>query len=88
MNIIIIIILPGSSRPVYSGEWGVAFLAACRNEAVIVTSPGTKIPLQALNQSFSLLCTCSLLPSGGPGWTLVKANHVRDSADDVFPREE
>lgn len=45
-------------------------------------------PAGSQPESFSLLCTCSLLPSGGPGWTLMKANCVRDSADDVFPREE
>ena len=32
-------------------KWGVTFLAVCRNGAIIVTSPGAKIPQQALNQS-------------------------------------
>ena len=59
-------------------KWGVIFLAVCRNGAIIVTSPGAKIPQQALNQSFSLLCACSLLPSGVPGWRLVKADLTRD----------
>lgn len=50
------------------------FLAICRSEAAIATSLGTWAPLQALNQAPSLLCTCSLLPSGGLGWRLAKGH--------------
>ena len=49
-------------------RWGVVFLAVCWKGAVIVTSLGTKILLQAQTWvgPFSLLCICSLLPSEGP----------------------
>lgn len=67
-------------------RWGVVFLAVCRNGAVIVTSLGTKIPLQGAG-TFSLLWTCSLLPSEGPGWRLAKEN-VKDSTDDIFLKQK